>query len=86
MTTKRFTTTEIVTYSKSNSIKVVSFCTLQEAIAHVEKENQLHPRSKKVNNYISDTNQKKSAFSFERENAYWLKGCIERNELPESWK
>lgn len=84
--TKRFSTTKLVTYTQSNAIVTVSFDTLQEAIDHVMKENELHPRSNKVNNYITDKNQKKSELLYARENAYYLKGCIERNELPESWK
>ena len=58
--TKRFSTTKIVAYTQSNAIVTVSFDTLQEAIDHVIRENELHPRSKKVNNYITDKNQKKS--------------------------
>lgn len=84
--TKRFSTTKVVSYSMSNTATVVSFGTLQEAIDHVMKENELHPRSRKVNNYITDKNQKKSDLLYARENAYYLKGCIERNELPESWR
>lgn len=57
--TKRFTTTEIVTYRLSNSTKVVSFDTLEEAIEHVKKEKDLHPRSKKFNPMVRDTQEKK---------------------------
>ena len=57
--TKRFTATEIVTYRLSSSIKVVSFDTLEEAIAHVTKERELHPRSKKFNPCIKDTAENK---------------------------
>lgn len=57
--TKRFTAIEIVTYRLSNSTKVVSFDTLEEAIAHVTKERELHPRSKKFNPCIKDTVEKK---------------------------
>ena len=84
--TKRFSTTKIVAYTQGNAIVTVSFDTLQEAIDHVIRENELHPRSKKVNNNITDKNQKKSELIYARENAYYLKGCIERDELPESWK
>ena len=58
--TKRFTATEIVTYRLSNSTKVVSFDTLEEAVAHVKKERELHPRSKKFNPNIFDTVEKKT--------------------------
>ncbi len=58
MKTKRFTTTEIVTYRLSNSTKVVSFDTIEEAAAHVKKERDLHPRSKKFNAMIFDTVEK----------------------------
>ena len=57
--TKRFTAIEIVTYRLSNSTKVVSFDTLQEAINHVTKQLELHPRSKKFNPCIKDTAEKK---------------------------
>ena len=57
--TKRFTAIEIVTYRLSNSTKVVSFDTLEDAIAHVTKEKELHPRSKKFNPCIKDTVEKK---------------------------
>ena len=57
--TKRFTATEIVTYRLSSSIKVVSFDTLEDAVAHVTKERELHPRSKKFNPCIKDTDSKK---------------------------
>ena len=85
-TTKRFTTTEIVTYSKSNTTRLVSFDTIEEAIAHVEKEYKLHPRSKKFNHYINDTQRPISKFQFNRESAWYLKGLIERNELPKEWR
>lgn len=58
--TKRFTAIEIVTYRLSNSTKVVSFDTLEEAAAHVKKQRDLHPRSKKFNARIFDTIEKKS--------------------------
>ena len=57
--TKRFTAIEIVTYRLSNSKKVVSFDTLEEAIEHVEKQKRLHPRSKKFNPCIKDTVENK---------------------------
>jgi hypothetical protein len=57
-TKKRFTASEIVTYRLSNSTRVVSFDTLEEAIAHVKKERDLHPRSKKFNAMIFDTVEK----------------------------
>ena len=56
--TKRFTTTEIVTYRLSNRTKVVSFDTIEEAKAHVCNEKNLHPRSKKFNSMIFDTVEK----------------------------
>lgn len=57
--TKRFTASEIVTYRLSNYTKVVSFDTLEEAIAHVKKERELHPRSTKFNPCIKDTVERK---------------------------
>ena len=80
MATLRFTTTEIVTYSKSNGTKNVSFATLDEAIKHVFNQDDLHPRSKKKNPMIQDTKTGKC------DTAYHLAGQINRNELPECWK
>lgn len=57
--TKRFTAIEIVTYRLSNSTKVVSFDTLEEAVEHVAKQRELHPRSKKFNPCIKDTIENK---------------------------
>ena len=57
-TNKRFSATEITTYRLSNSTKNVSFDTLEEAIAHVKKERELHPRSKKFNPFITDNEMK----------------------------
>ena len=59
-TTKRFTASEIVTYRLSNTVKQVSFDTIEEAQAHVEKERELHPRSKKFNPTVIDTVERKS--------------------------
>lgn len=59
-TSKRFTTTEIVTYRLSNTTKRVSFDTIEEAQAHVEKQRELHPRSKKFNSIVIDTVERKS--------------------------
>lgn len=59
-TTKRFTTTEIAVYRKSNAVKNVSFDTIEEAIAHVEKERRLHPRSRKFNPSVTDTVERKT--------------------------
>lgn len=60
MATKRFTTSEIVTYRLSNTVKKVSFDTIEEAQAHVKKERELHPRSKKFNAIVIDTVERKS--------------------------
>lgn len=57
-TEKRFTTTEIVVYRLSYSTKVVSFDTIQEAITHVSNQHEKHPRSKKFNAYIKDSQEK----------------------------
>lgn len=58
--TKRFTASEIVTYRVSNSTRRVSFDTIEEAISHVVKEQDLHPRSKKFNPFIRDNQENKS--------------------------
>lgn len=58
-TSKRFTASEIVTYRLSNSTRQISFDTIEEAQAHVEKERELHPRSKKFNRMVFDTVEKK---------------------------
>ncbi len=57
---KRFQTTVIVTYSKSNTTRKVSFDTFEEAKAVVEEQRQKHPRSRKVNSYVFDSVEKKS--------------------------
>lgn len=59
-TEKRFQTTVIVTYSRSNTTRRVSFDTLEEAKAVVEEQRQKHPRSKKFNGYVYDSVEKKS--------------------------
>lgn len=59
-TSKRFTTSEIVNYRLSNSVKQVSFDTIEEAQAHVEKQRELHPRSKKFNQTVIDTLERKA--------------------------
>jgi len=59
-TTKRFTASEIVTYRISNSTRNVEFDTIEEAIKHVCKEQDLHPRSKKFNPFIKDVIENKS--------------------------
>lgn len=58
-TQKRFTATEIVNYRLSNSRRLVSFDTIEEAMAHVEKERVLHPRSKKFSPVIYDSVEQK---------------------------
>jgi predicted DNA-binding WGR domain protein len=57
---KRFQTTVIVTYSRSNTTRKVSFDTFEEAKAVVEEQRQKHPRSKKFNGYVFDSVEKKS--------------------------
>lgn len=57
---KRFITTVIVTYSRSNTTCKVSFDTFEEAKAVVEEQRQKHPRSKKFNGYVFDSVEKKS--------------------------
>lgn len=56
---KRFQTTVIVVYNRSNIIRKVSFDTFTEAKAVVEEQKQKHPRIKKVNRYIFDSVEKK---------------------------
>lgn len=57
---KRFQTTKIVVYNRSNIIRKVSFDTFTEAKALVEEQRKKHPRSKKVNRYVFDSVEKKS--------------------------
>lgn len=57
---KRFQTTVIVTYSRSNTTSKVSFDTFEEAKAVVEEQRQKHQRSKKFNSYVFDSVEKKS--------------------------
>ena len=59
-TTKRFTALEIKAYRLSYSTIIVEFDTIEEAIKHVCKEKDLHPRSKKFNPFIKDTKENKS--------------------------
>ena len=56
---KRYQTTVIVTYRKSNTIRKVSFDTFDEAKAVIEEQRQKHPRSKKFNGYVFDSVEKK---------------------------
>ena len=58
--TKRYSASEIVTYRKSNAVKTVTFDTLEEAVKHIAKEQDAHPRSRKFNPYIRDNQEKKS--------------------------
>ena len=60
MTTKRFQTTVIVTYRKSNATKRVSFDTFEEAAEVVKEQREKHPRSKKFNGYVFDSVERKS--------------------------
>lgn len=53
-TTKRFSASQIVEYRKSNTTKRVDFDTLEEAVEHVKKERELHPRSKKFDPVVID--------------------------------
>lgn len=57
---KRFQTTVIVTYSRSNTTRKVSFDTFTEAKAVVEEQRIKHPRSRKFNGYVFDSVEKKS--------------------------
>jgi hypothetical protein len=59
-TTKNYTASEIVTYRISNTTRRVEFDTLKEAVEHVVKEQDLHPRSKKFNPFIRITETGKS--------------------------
>ena len=59
-TVKRFTTTAIKNYRLSNTTYAVSFDTIEEARQHVEKEREMHPRSKKFNPIVTDTLEKKN--------------------------
>jgi predicted DNA-binding WGR domain protein len=57
---KRFQTTVIVTYSRSNATRKVSFDTFEEAKAVVEEQRQKHPRSKKFNGYVFDSVERRN--------------------------
>lgn len=59
-TEKRFQTTVIVTYRKSNTTRRVSFDTFEEAKKVVEEQRKKHPRSKKFNGYVFDSSERKS--------------------------
>ena len=57
---KRFQTTVIVVYNRSNTTRKVSFDTFEEAKAVVEEQRKKHPRSNKFNGYVFDSVEKKS--------------------------
>ena len=59
-TERRFQTTVIVTYRKSNTTRKVSFDTFEEAKAAVEEQRIKHPRSKKFNGCVYDSVERKS--------------------------
>lgn len=52
MKARKFIASEIVTYSQSNRKKRVEFNSLKEAVAHVNRERELHPRSNKFDSII----------------------------------
>ena len=56
---KRYSTTMIVTYRKSNSTKVMYFDEFEDAKDLVEAERELHPRSKKFNPFVFDNLENK---------------------------
>jgi predicted DNA-binding WGR domain protein len=56
---KKFQTTVIVTYRKSNTTRKVSFDTFEEAKAVIEEQRKKHPRSKKFNGYVFDSVENK---------------------------
>lgn len=47
-----FTASKIVTYRMSNATVRVTFSSLKDAVAHVNSELKLHPRSKKFDRII----------------------------------
>ena len=57
---KRYQTTVIVVYSRSNTTRKVSFDTFKEAKAVVEEQRKKHPRSKKFNSYVWDSVERKN--------------------------
>jgi hypothetical protein len=57
---KRFIATELVTYSRSNATKCVSFETLEEAAAFQLDQKKKHPRSKKITPTVWDSVDKKT--------------------------
>jgi len=59
-TKKRFSTLELVTYRMSNSTKVVSFDTIEEATEKALEQKRLHPRSKKISGCVTDNETKMS--------------------------
>ena len=59
-TKKRFSTLELVTYRMSNSTKVVSFDTIEEATEKAFEQKRLHPRTKKLSGCVYDSETKMS--------------------------
>ena len=58
--TKRFSTSELAVYSRSNAVKTVYFDTIEEATEKAFEQKRLHPRSKKITGYVYDHAEKKS--------------------------
>lgn len=51
---KRFSTLELVTYRLSNTTRIVYFDTEKEAKEFAQNQKKLHPRSKKINGFVSE--------------------------------
>ena len=51
---KRYSTTELVVYSMSNTTRTVYFDTLEEAMDFARKQREAHPRTKKLNGAVYD--------------------------------
>ncbi len=59
-TEKRFRATELISYSKSNTVRCVSFDTLEEASTFQLDQKKLHPRSKKITPTVWDSVDRKT--------------------------
>lgn len=57
---KRFIATELISYSRSNTVRCVSFDTLAEAASFQLGQKTKHPRSKKITPTVYDSVDKKT--------------------------
>jgi hypothetical protein len=57
---KRFSTLELVTYRLSNTTRLVYFDTFEEASNFAQNQRFAHPRTRKLNGFVFDSETKES--------------------------